>query len=99
MAPPKTPRLTEDLAEALSLQALAFIVADPRQVSRFLALTGTTPQDIRDIAASRELQSATLEYLLADEGLLLAFCQEASIDPATIAPAHRLLTGYTDTEF
>lgn len=89
-------RLTEEQAEALSLQVLTFVLADPKQISRFLALTGSTPQDLRNIASSRELQMATLEYLLSDETLLLAFCQENTVDPAIIAPAHQLLSGPTD---
>jgi hypothetical protein len=92
----KTPRLTEDLAEALALQVLAFLLADPSRISRFLALTGTTPDDLRGVAASRDLQAATLEYLLSDEGLLLVFCQNAGVDPMTIAPAYRLLAGHSD---
>lgn len=90
---PKPSKLTVEEAETLALQALAFVLADPKQISRFLALTGSTPQDLRDIASSRELHIATLEYLLSDETLLLAYCREAGIDPALIAPAHGLLAG------
>ncbi|MFT3730225.1 MAG: DUF3572 domain-containing protein [Hyphomicrobium sp.] len=89
----KSPRLTEERAEALALQVLAFLVADPKQISRFLSLTGTTPDELRNTGSSRELQIATLEYLLSDEGLLLTFCQDAGLDPASIAPAHQLLSG------
>ncbi len=96
MVRPKAPRLTEDLAESLALQVLAFLLADPKQISRFLALTGTTPEDLRNVASSRELQTAPLEYILSDEGLLLTFCQEAGVDPAMIAPAYRLLAGHSD---
>lgn len=83
--------MTEDRAEALALQVLTFILADPKQASRFLNLTGSTPQNLREIAISRDLQAATLEYLLSDEGLLLVFCQEAGIEPSLISPAHQLL--------
>jgi Protein of unknown function (DUF3572) len=89
----KPAKLTVDAAETLALQALAFVLADPKQISRFLALTGSTPQDFRETASSRELQIATLEYLLSDEALLLAFCGEAGVDPTTIVPAHQLLAG------
>jgi uncharacterized protein DUF3572 len=92
MARPKS-KLSKDEAEALALQVLAFLLADSRQTSRFLALTGIAPQDLRNVAASPDLQAATLEYLLSDEGLLLMFCQEAGVDPAIVAPAHMLLTG------
>jgi len=33
-----------------------------------------------------------LEYMMGDESLLLAFCQEAGIDPAIIAPAYGLIS-------
>ncbi|MBS0249563.1 MAG: DUF3572 domain-containing protein [Proteobacteria bacterium] len=89
----KPARLTEERAEALALQILTYVLTDTKQISRFLALTGSDPQDLRNIATSRELQLATLEFLLSDEGLLLAFCQEHGIDPALIAPAHQLLAG------
>ncbi len=92
----KPPRLTEDWAEAVALQVLAYLLGDAQQISRFLSLTGSTPEDLRGIAGSRELQTATLEYLLSDEGLLLAFCQEAKIDPAMIGPAYQLLSGRID---
>ncbi len=91
----KPARLTKDWAEALALQVLAFVLADPKQIARFLALSGSTPQDLRDTASSPGLQAATLEYLLSDESLLLAFCQEAGVDPAVIMPAHQLLAGPT----
>ncbi|MBS0233049.1 MAG: DUF3572 domain-containing protein [Proteobacteria bacterium] len=93
MLRPKSQRLSEDQAESLALQVLTFLLADAKQISRFLALTGTAPQDLRDVATTRELQVATLEYLLSDEGLLLTFCQETGVDPTTIAPALRVLTG------
>ncbi len=92
MARPKS-KLSKDESEALALQVLAFLLSDSKQISRFLALTGIAPQDLRDVATSPDLQAATLEYLLSDESLLLTFCQEAAIDPAIVAPAHILLTG------
>ena len=79
-------------AEALALQALTFLLSDTQRLSRFLALTGIGPADIRAAAATSDLQVATLEYLLSDESLLLMFCQGAGIDPAIIAPAHDVLT-------
>ncbi len=94
MASPKS-KPSKDEAETLALQVLAFLLSDSKQISRFLALTGMDPQNLRDVATSPDLQVATLEYLLSDEGLLLMFCQEVGIDPAIVAPAHTLLTGPT----
>ncbi|WP_156150791.1 DUF3572 domain-containing protein [Hyphomicrobium sp. 99] len=85
--------MSKDDAEALALQVLAFLLGDSTQSSRFLALTGITPDDLRNVASSPEIQSATFEHILSDEGLLLSFCQEAGVDPATIGPAYHLLAG------
>lgn len=85
--------MSKDDAEVLALQVLAFLLADPTQTSRFLSLTGLSPDDLRGVSSSRELQAATFDYILSDEGLLLSFCQEAGVDPTIMGPAHQLLTG------
>jgi hypothetical protein len=79
-----------DLAgsQALALQVLTFLLSDAPRLQRFMSLTGLGPADIRAAAETPDLQAATLEYLMADESLLLTFCQEAGVDPMTIAPAH-----------
>jgi hypothetical protein len=86
-------RLSLDDAETIALQALGFLADDPQRVSRFLSLTGSDAGQLRAEAKNREFQAATLEYMLGDESLLLAFCQEAGIDPVAIGPAYALLGG------
>lgn len=86
-------RMSLDDAETIALQALGFLADDPQRVSRFLALTGSDAGQLRAEAKNREFQAATLEYILGDESLLLAFCQEAGIDPVAIGPAYALLGG------
>jgi hypothetical protein len=83
--------INSEAAETLALQALTFLLSEPQRLSRFLSLTGMGPETMRAAATSPELQAATLEYLLSDESLLLTFCQEAGVDPVTIAPIHELL--------
>ena len=86
-------RLSLDDAETIALQALGFLADDPQRVSRFLSLTGSDAGQLRAEAKNREFQTATLEYMLGDESLLQAFCQEAGIDPVAIGPAYALLGG------
>ena len=86
-------RLSLDDAETIALQALGFLADDPQRVTRFLSLTGSDAGQLRAEAKNREFQAATLEYMLGDESLLLAFCQEAGIDPVAIGPAYALLGG------
>lgn len=86
-------RITPEDAEGIALQILGFLADDAPRMSRFLSLTGIGPEQVRAEAGTREFQAAVLEYILGDESLLLAFCQERGVDPMRIAPAHFLLAG------
>ncbi|MGQ0457437.1 MAG: DUF3572 family protein [Hyphomicrobium sp.] len=87
--------LTDDGAAALALQGLAFLAADAERLSRFLALTGCGPADLRAQAQTPEFQASVLEHLLADESLLLLFASEAGVRPEALAQAHAILVGPT----
>jgi hypothetical protein len=80
-----------DYASGLALQGLAFLAADAGRLSRFLALTGCGPAEIRAQAQSADFQASVLEHLLADESLLLLFATDAGVAPEMIGPAHALL--------
>ncbi len=86
-------RLDPDQAEAIALRALAFLAEEPARLSRFLALTGMEPQDLRSAAGHGETLAAVLDYVLHDESLLLEFTANNAIAPASIAPAQALLAG------
>ncbi|MBA2127145.1 DUF3572 domain-containing protein [Hyphomicrobium methylovorum] len=86
-------KLNRENAEALALQVLTFLLTEPERTSRFLALTGASLADLRQDALAPELQTSALDYLLSDESLLLMFCQEAGVQPETVAPAYALLGG------
>jgi len=90
---PRPPSSLIDLddAEGLALQALTFLLSDAQRLSRFMSLTGIGPADLHTAVATSDLQTATLEYLLSDESLLLMFCQEAGVNPVIIVPAHDIL--------
>jgi hypothetical protein len=92
MPPSRGNAVNTDDAEAIALQALAYLAADTQRLSRFLALTGSDLGELRETAKMPEFQASILEYMMGDESLLLAFCQEAGIDPAIIAPAYVLIS-------
>lgn len=83
--------LTVDEAAAIALQALAFLAEDEERLTRFLGLTGNTPENLRAEAKNVQFQAAILEYLLSDESLLLVFCAHSGIDPSLIHPAQYVL--------
>ncbi len=76
-------------AEILAISALSFLATDPDRLSRFLAVTGLESGDLRRAAAGAGFLPAVLDYLLADEALLVAFAADQRLDPALIAETRR----------
>jgi len=93
MKPRKSAPANKEDADTLALQGLTFIAADPQRLVRFLSLTGLTPQDLKSWGQDPTLAVAVLEYLLADESLLLVFTAQQGIRPEAVGPAHALLSG------
>jgi hypothetical protein len=78
-------------AEILAIQALAFIAGDQARLETFLAATGLTVDRLRESANAPDFLTGVLEHMLVDESLLLAFADDAAIDPAQIARARNAL--------
>jgi hypothetical protein len=74
-------------AEAIALNALAFLAQDRARMTRFLELTGLAPDELREAASTPELQRAVLEHLSGDESLLLVFAAGHGVAPECIARA------------
>jgi len=85
--------LTQEVAEALAIQALTFLAEEPERLSRFLAVTGIAPDEIRAAARAPGFLTGVLEHLTADERLLMDFAKAASLDPAEIGKALATLGG------
>ena len=91
--PSKPAPLSRDDAEAMALNCLGFLAEDPRRLTRFLGLTGIEPETLRENAGTVAVQQAALDYLLADESLLLVFAGHCGVAPQTIAVARDRLEG------
>ena len=78
-------------AEAIAIQALGFLAAEPARLQRFLTLTGLSPQDLMASAGTPAMQASILEHLVGDESLLLMFATHCAIAPEHVEPARRAL--------
>ena len=85
--------MDRDRAEEIAIAALGFLAEEPPRLVRFLQVTGMEPAQLGAQAGQAHIQVAILDYLLADETLLLVFATEKHIDPLLLAPAHALLSG------
>ena len=80
-------------AEALALRALAYLAGDEDRFARFLLSTGTTPDDVRQRAADPDFLSGVMDHLLTDDALLIAFAEDAALEPSAVAAARYRLPG------
>jgi hypothetical protein len=84
---------SRETAETLAIQALGFMAGEPERLGAFLAATGLTVEAIRAAAREPDFLAGVLEHMLSDESLLVAFADDAAIDPASVARAHHVLGG------
>ena len=74
-------RLSTDQAETIALQAVTWIMAEEGIRDRFLALSGIDTGELATGLADHRFLAAVLEFLLANEPDLLAWCQDIDLDP------------------
>ena len=84
---------TPDQAATLALKALGYLVNFEPELSRFMELSGAAPGTLRDRADEPEFLSAVLGFLLANEELLVRFCDDTSVDARTVHLAQHVLAG------
>ena len=80
-------------AEALAVEALGFLAAEPERLGGFLAMTGVGPEAIRDAASQPHFLAGVLDHVASDEQLLLAFAADAKIKPEAVLRAATALGG------
>jgi hypothetical protein len=86
-----------EAARQLALDALLFLAGDTLRITKFLNATGMEAGELRERAREDGTLAAVLEYLLADESLLLVFAANGGHDPADVTPALARLQREGDT--
>jgi len=78
-------------ARTLAFDALLYLANDLEQLGRFLTETGLDPARLRQAAKEPSFAGAMLDYLCANESLLVAFAAEQGRDPARIDALRQML--------
>ncbi len=68
----------------MALGALGWILGDSARADRLLALTGLTPDALRDGLGDPAVLGAVLEFLASHEPDLLAAAEAVGVEPATL---------------
>ncbi|MBD8890094.1 DUF3572 domain-containing protein [Roseibium litorale] len=85
--------ITFDKAQEIATDALIHLTREPELVGRFLAISGIGPESIRLAAQEPGFLAGVLEFFMADEALLLSYCENAGLRPTMIAAARFALAG------
>ena len=93
--PARAPAAAVDDAGRIAIEALTFLAEDADRLSKFLAETGISPEELRAKAGDPATLAAILDYVLTDESLLLTFAANTGIAPDTIQPTRHKLAGPT----
>ncbi|WP_428332362.1 DUF3572 domain-containing protein [Novosphingobium sp.] len=72
---------------AIALRALVWVLSDETRADRFLALTGMTPDALREGISDPVILGAVLEFLANHETDLVAAAAALDIAPETLAAA------------
>ncbi len=75
----------------MALGALGWILSDSSRAERLLALTGLTPDALRDGLGDPAVLGAVLEFLATYEPDLLAAAEALGVEPAALMAARERL--------
>ncbi|MBY8975429.1 DUF3572 domain-containing protein [Rhodobacteraceae bacterium NNCM2] len=80
-------------AEILATQMLGWIAADEDRIGLFLGASGMDVDDLKRRAAEPDFLGFVIDFMLGDEGMLLACCEALSIAPDQPMRARMALPG------
>jgi hypothetical protein len=86
-----SPSMNAGDPQALALSALGWLLADDDRAARLLALTGLTPEALRDGLGEGATLGAVLDFLCAHEPDLIAAADALGVTPQELASARQRL--------
>ena len=60
---------------------LGYLAENPSQLAEFMGITGYSPDGLRKVAGTPELDVGLIDYFAQNEALLLALCANNSLKP------------------
>ncbi len=82
-----------EMAQALALTALSYLLGDSGRAARFCAATGFGGDELRRYLGDPAFLGGVLDFVLEDEALLTEVAAVAELPPETVTAARRHLPG------
>ena len=79
-------------AKEIAAMALQYMADDAELLSRFMALTGLAPDDLRETSSQPGFLIAVLDFFLGFEPDLLKFAENNNLDPESVVTARSVLS-------
>ena len=80
-------------AEETAAAILGWLASEPDMLGRFLALSGVQPSQMRNAVNDPGFLAGMIDFLMAHEPTLLAFCEATDTKPETVAAAWHHYSG------
>lgn len=77
----------------LAVAILQWLAEEPDMLSRFLALSGLGPHDLRSAMADTGFHAGLLDFIMQHEPTLVAFAEKSGYSPEQIADAWNRISG------
>jgi hypothetical protein len=85
--------MSQESAETIALQALAWLAANEDLLATFLGSTGAAGDELRERAKDAEFLGSILDFLLMDDAWVMAFCDMAGLSYDKPMLARAMLPG------
>ena len=90
----KQAQINTQEAAFLAIKPLAYISQSESEMAKFLTLTGIAVADVIRLKENLKFLGGVLDFMCADESLLLAFCASENFAPEQIQAARHHLAGH-----
>jgi hypothetical protein len=80
-------------AEEIAGTVLGWLAGEPDMLSRFMALSGMQPQQLRYAVNDPQFLAGMIDFLMAHEPTLMAFCEATGTKPEAVAAASHHYSG------
>jgi hypothetical protein len=91
--------LSQEAAETVAVQALAWLAGNDELLPVFLGATGASEVDLRARVAEPEFLLSVLEFLMMDDAWVIEFCDEQLISYDRPMQARHALPGGAPTHW
>jgi hypothetical protein len=88
--------MSQESAETIALQALAWLAGNEDLLPVFLGSTGAVGDDLRERAKDADFLGSILDFLLMDDAWVVAFCDMAGLSYEKPMLARAILPGGKD---